>query len=194
MLENKDEREKVDEPSHDERPLAPFRRSPLPLPELRPTPTVVGPKLPLRRRPQQHQHPIRLPRHHHRCHPRGGGGGRHPHHFCRHPHDCGPRGRDLRCVAVSPGFVLPTLPPGFGQTTGSGSSSWAISRALTNARSGRLSSVWHRAYNPRESKPLPLKGRQLAAMPASLTRGGRRPFPPPRSPTLGRSLPPVQTP
>ena len=48
-----------------------------------------------------------------------------PHHFCRHPHGCDARGRDCRCVAVSPGFVLPTLPPGFGQKTGSGSSSWA---------------------------------------------------------------------
>ena len=34
MLENKDEREEVDEPFHTERPLAPFLRPPLPSPEL----------------------------------------------------------------------------------------------------------------------------------------------------------------
>ena len=129
VLEDEDEREEVDEPSHAERPLAPFLRPPFPPSELRPTAPVFGPNMPPRRRPHAHQHPMR-------CHPRGGGGGRHPHHFCCHPHGCGPRGRDCRCVAVSPGFVLPTLPPGLGQKIGSGSSSWTISRALTRARVG----------------------------------------------------------
>ena len=129
VLEDEDEREEGDEPSHAERPLARFLRPPLLPPELRPTAPVVRSKLPPRRRPQAHEHPIC-------CHPRGGGGGCHPHHFCRHPHGCGPRGRDCRCVAVSPGFVLPTLSPGFGQKTRSGSSLWAISRALTRASVG----------------------------------------------------------
>ena len=114
----------------------PFLRPPLPPPELRLIAPVVGPKLPLRRRPGLHQHPMRLPRLHDRCHPRGGGGGRHPPHFCCHSHGCSPRGRDCRCVAVSPGCVPQTLPPGFGQKTGSGASSWAISRSLTRVRVG----------------------------------------------------------
>ena len=136
MLENKDEREEIDEPSHAERPLTPFLRPPLSPPELRPTAPVVGPKLHRRRRPQPYQHSMRLPSPHHRSHPRGGGGGRHLHRCCCHPHGCGPRGRDCRCVAFSPDFVLPTLPPGFGQKTVLGASSWAISRALTRARVG----------------------------------------------------------
>ena len=86
-----------------------------------------------------HQHPTCLPRLPHLC--RGGGGGRHPHHFCRrprshHPHGCGPCARDCCYVAVSSGCVPPTLPPGFGQKTGSGASSWVIRRALTRARVG----------------------------------------------------------
>ena len=91
----------------------------------------------------------------------------------------------------SPGFVLPTLAPGFGQTTGSGSSSWAISRALTRTGVGSafVSLAW-----PRESRPLPPQGRPLAATRTSLTTGGRKRFTPPRSPTLRRRLPSVQTP
>ena len=59
--------------------------------------------------------------------------------------------------------------------------------------SGRLSSVRHWAYNPCEPRPPPLRGRPRAAASASLTSGGRRPLPPPRSPML-RILPSVKTP
>ena len=55
VLEGEDEREEVDEPSHAERPLAPFLRPPLPPPGLRPTAPVVGPRLPPRGRPQPHR-------------------------------------------------------------------------------------------------------------------------------------------
>ena len=124
-------------PSHAKRP-APFLRPPLPPTELRPLPRLLRPKLSVGGALSHHQHPTRLPRLHHRCHPRGGGGGRHPHRsFCRHPrshhpHGCGPHGRDCRWVAVSPGCLPPTLRPRFGQKTGAGAWSWAISRALIN--------------------------------------------------------------
>ena len=85
VLEAEDERGQIDEPSHAERPRAPFLRPPLPPPELRPLSRLLRSKWPPRRRPEPHQHPMRLPRLHRRCHPRGGGGSRHPHHFCRHP-------------------------------------------------------------------------------------------------------------
>ena len=42
--------------------------------------------------------------------------------FLPPPHDCGLHGSDCRCVPDFPDFILPTLPPGFGQKTGSGSS------------------------------------------------------------------------
>ena len=136
VLEDEDERENADEPSHAKRPLVLFICPPLPPPELRPTAPVVGLKLTPPRHPQKHQHPIRLPRLHHRCHCRGGGGGCHSHNFGCHPHGCSPRGCDCRCLVVPPGCVPPTLPPGFDQKTGSGVSSWAISKALTWARVG----------------------------------------------------------
>ena len=125
VVEAEDEQEEVDEPSHAQRPLAPFLRPSLPRPELWPLPRLLRPKLTPRRRPEPHQLSMSLPRLHHRCHPRSGGGGRHPQHFCHHPrsyhpHGCGPRGRDCRCVAVPPGCVPSTLAPGFGQKTGSG--------------------------------------------------------------------------
>ena len=41
-----------------------------------------------------------------------------PPYFCCHSQGCGLRGRDCRCVAVSPGYVPPTIPPGFGDGVG----------------------------------------------------------------------------
>ena len=51
-LGDEDEWNEVDEPSHAERPLAPFLRPRSLPPELRPTAPVGGPKLPPRWRPQ----------------------------------------------------------------------------------------------------------------------------------------------
>ena len=194
MLEDEDEREEVDESSHAERPLAIFLRPPLLPPGLWSTAPVVGPKLPPRRRLQPHQHPMRLPRVHHAVTAAAVV-------VVATPTICAA----TLTIAVPVVVTVPAsqFPPvSFCQFFLWGSAKrngWGPCRGLSagpyrGQGSGRLLSVRHRAYNPRESRRLPLKGRPLAATPTSLTRGRRRPFPPPRSPTLRRSLPSVQTP
>ena len=131
VLEAEDEREEVDEPSHAERTLAPFFLPPLAQPELRPLSRLLRPPLPPQRQPESPPAPDASPPPPPSLPPRDGGGGRHPHHFCSHPrsdhpHEYGPRGRDYRCVAVSPGCVPSTLPPGSARRQG-----WAPSRGPT---------------------------------------------------------------
>ena len=74
VLETEHEREEVDEPSHAKRLLAPFPRPTLLPPESRPRSPLLRLNLPPRRCSEPHHHPMRLPRLHHRCHPRGGDG------------------------------------------------------------------------------------------------------------------------
>ena len=88
---------------------------------------AVVPKLPPRRCPQPHQHPMRLPRHHFFCHL-----------FLR----------------------------GSAKRQGRGPRRGLSAGPLQGQGTGRFSSVQHRSYNPREPRPLPLKGRPLAATPA----------------------------
>ena len=134
-----DERKEVDEPSHAER-----SSRAIPPPELRPLPWLLPP----RRRPKPHQHPMRLPRLHHRCHPHGDGGGRHPPHFffAATPTVAFPAVVTVAASLFPPVFVLKTLRKGFGQNTGWGSSSWAGVWGKAAGWERREKKLWRKIY------------------------------------------------
>ena len=123
VLEDEDERAEFDEPSHAERLLAPFLCPPLPPPELGSTAPVKGPKLPPRWPPQPHLTRCASPASTTAVTPAVVVVVATLTIVAATPTVAGPGGRDCRCVPVFLGFVLPTLPPGFGQKTGSGCSS-----------------------------------------------------------------------